>query len=289
LRAFEQDEVPQVFEFTVIGIAPAIPEILERFSDYRPGGGVYYLDYGYAAAQIIPPPPFYSESYGTRRAWIHRAFAETLLNETSETEHYCVASAKAGANGTAMAIDVLESGGSSVIMFEKWGTVKYEVAYYLGQVNYQMDRALDTMLTTFTVGVILGAFGIYAVEGITARRREIALLRSIGAGNSLVVRAQGAELLVLTMLSLFLLLGYGPLFMANSLLSSLGSYSIWSFLFPVAIFPVIPWMTLVIVLMFFVVSTVLFIAAIAILGSRVNIASALNAAWAEAGPYGGDM
>jgi predicted lysophospholipase L1 biosynthesis ABC-type transport system permease subunit len=188
-----------------------------------------------------------------------------------------------------MAIDVLDSGGSSVIIFDKWGTVIHEISYYLGQVTYQIDRAVETMLTTFTVGVILGAFGIYAVEGITARKREIALLRSMGAKNSLVVRAQGAELLVLTLVSIFLLFGYGPLFMANSLLSSLGSYSTWSFLFPVVVFPVIPWTTLVLVLMFFIVSTVLFIAAIAVLGSRVNIAAALNAAWAEAGPYGGDV
>ncbi|MFW9804253.1 MAG: FtsX-like permease family protein [Candidatus Thorarchaeota archaeon] len=291
LRAFEQGEVPQVFEFTIIGIAPAIPEVLVKYSNYRSGGGVYYMEYGYSAAQIVPPPPYYYyyESYGTRRAWIHRAFAETLLNETSETQHFCVASARRNANGTAMAADVLDSGGSGVIMFEQWGTVDFEVAYYLGQVVYQMDRAVDTMLTTFTVGVILGAFGIYAVEGITSRKREIALLRSIGARNSLVVGAQGAELLVLTLVSLFLLLGYGPLFIANSLISSLGSYSTWSFLFPVAVFPVIPWFTLVIVLMFFIVSTILFIAAIALLGSRVNIAAALNAAWAEAGPYGGDL
>ena len=289
LRAFEQGDVPQVYEFTIVGIAPAIPEVLVRYSEYRPGGGVIYREYGYAAAQIVPLPPYYfDESYGTHRAWIHRAFAETLLNETSETEHYCVASAKRNVNSTAMAIDVLNAGGSSAIVFGQWGTVDYEVAYYLGQVVYQMDRAVDTMLTTLAVGVILGAFGIYAVEGITARKREIALLRSIGARNSLIVRAQGAELLVLTLVSLFLLLGYGPLFMANSLLSSLGSYSTWSFLFPIAVFPVIPWVMLVIVLMFFIVATILFIAAIAVLGSRINIAAALNAAWAEAGPYGGD-
>ena len=69
----------------------------------------------------------------------------------------------------------------------------------------------------------------------------------------------------------------------------LGAYSAWSFLFPVAVFPVIPWATLVIVLMFFIISTVLFIGIIAVLGSRINIAMALNAAWAEAGPYGDDM
>ncbi|MHA2385959.1 MAG: FtsX-like permease family protein, partial [Candidatus Thorarchaeota archaeon] len=69
LRAFEQEEVPQVFEFTVIGIAPAIPEILVKYSNYRSGGPIYYYDYGYGygASQIIPTPPFWLESYGTRR------------------------------------------------------------------------------------------------------------------------------------------------------------------------------------------------------------------------------
>ncbi|MFW9890119.1 MAG: FtsX-like permease family protein, partial [Candidatus Thorarchaeota archaeon] len=79
LRAFEQGEVPQVYEFTIIGIAPAIPELLVKYSEYRSGGGVYYLEYGYAASQIVPRPPYYYyESYGTRRAWIHRAFAVML-------------------------------------------------------------------------------------------------------------------------------------------------------------------------------------------------------------------
>ncbi len=289
LRTFEQGEVPQVFEFTVIGIAQAIPEVLVKYSNYRSGSDVFYGGYGYAASQIVPPGPIWNEAYGSNRAWIHRGYAQTLLNETETTDHFCVASTKEGTNGTALALDVLEYGGVSVIVLDQWGSVTHEVSNYLGQVTYQMDRAVDTMLTTFTVGVILGAFGIYAVEGITARRREIALLRSMGAQNGLVVRAQGAELLVLALMSVFLLLGYGPLFMANSLISSLGSYSAWSFLFPVVVFPVIPWMTLFVVLMFFVVSTVLFIAAIAMLGSRINIASALNAAWAEAGPYGGDV
>jgi ABC-type lipoprotein release transport system permease subunit len=290
LRAFEEGEVPQVFEFTVIGIAPAIPEILVKYSDYQTGGNIIYRDYGYVAAQIYPPPgPGWIQTFGSRRAWIHKAYAETILNDTSSTTHFCAVSTKAGANGTAMAIDVLESGGSRVISFEQWGSVSLEISYYLGQVTYQMDRAVDTMLTTLTVGVILGAFGIYAVEGITARRREIALLRSMGANNGLVVRAQGAELLVLTLLSFILLLGYGPLFMANSLLSSLGSYGTWSFLFPVALFPVVPWATLFGVLLFFIISTMIFIVAIAVLGSRINIAASLNAAWAEAGPYGGDV
>ncbi|MFW9800953.1 MAG: hypothetical protein ACFFD9_10985, partial [Candidatus Thorarchaeota archaeon] len=116
-----------------------------------------------------------------------------------------------------------------------------------------------------------------------------ALLRSMGASNSLVVRAQGAELLVLVFLSILLLGLYAPLFLANSLLTAVGAYGSWSYLFPVVVFPVFPWLLLLIVLTFFVASVVLFIVAISALATRVGLAASLNAAWAEAGPYGGDL
>ena len=58
---------------------------------------------------------------------------------------------------------------------------------------------------------------------------------------------------------------------------------------PVSIFPVLPWITIFAVLSFFIVSVVIFIAAVAVFGSRINLAETLNASWAEAAPYGGDV
>ena len=43
------------------------------------------------------------------------------------------------------------------------------------------------------------------------------------------------------------------------------------------------------VLAFFIVSVVFFIGVVAVLGSRINLAATLNASWAEAAPYGGDV
>jgi len=288
IRAFEEWDSPQVYEFTIIGIVPAIPELLERQSQGRSGGGpIFYEDY------IVPPPgpyPWYSQwGFGERRAWVHRDVGRVLFSNTTYLDHYCVVSTTPGANGTAIAEGLLSTGGNKVIVDGRWGSVDFEVSHYLSQVVYHIDRSLDTMLTAVTVGVIVGAFTIYAVEGVRSRRREIALLRSMGATNSLIVKAQGAELLVLLSLSVLLLGAYAPLFLANSLLTAVGTYGSWSYFFPVVIFPVFPWPMMVTVLIFFVVSITLFIAAIAAFSSRVSLSAALNAAWAEAGPYGGDL
>ena len=43
------------------------------------------------------------------------------------------------------------------------------------------------------------------------------------------------------------------------------------------------------VLAFFVASVVIFIGIVAVVGSRINLAATLNATWAEAAPYGGDV
>ncbi|MFX1415877.1 MAG: hypothetical protein ACFFC0_03645, partial [Promethearchaeota archaeon] len=287
IRAFEEWDSPQVYEFTIIGIVPAIPELLERASVGRSGEGpIFYQE------TIVPPPgpyPYWQRGFGERRAWVHRDVARVVFSNTTLLDHYCVVSTVPSANDTAVAEELLSAGGNNVIVSDRWGSVDFEISHYLGQVAYHIDRALDTMLTTVTVGVIVGAFTIYAVEGVRARRREIALLRSMGATNSLIVKAQGAELLVLLSLSVVLLGVYGPLFLANSLLTAVGTYGSWSYFFPVVLFPVFPWPMMLAVLAFFVVSVTLFIAAIAAFSSRVNLSAALNAAWAEAGPYGGDL
>ncbi|MFX0045167.1 MAG: FtsX-like permease family protein [Candidatus Hermodarchaeota archaeon] len=287
IRAFEEWDSPQVYEFTIIGIVPAIPELLERASVGRSGEGPIFYD-----DMIVPPPgpyPYWQRGFGERRAWVHRDVARVLFSNTTQMNYYCVVSTMPGANDTAIAQDLLTAGGDSVIVMNRWGAVDFEVSHYLSQVEYHIDRALDTMLTAVTIGVIVGAFTIYAVEGVRARRREIALLRSMGATNSLIVKAQGAELLVLLSLSVLLLGVYGPLFLANSLLTAVGTYGSWAYFFPIVIFPVFPWALMLSVLAFFVVSLTLFIGAIAAFSSRVSLSAALNAAWAESGPYGGDL
>ena len=94
---------------------------------------------------------------------------------------------------------------------------------------------------------------------------------------------------ILMLFSFVVLLGYTPLFLSTSL-SSVGSATASYFqVYPIAVFPVVPWMTMVAVFAFFVVSVLIFIGIVAVLGSRINLAETLNASWSEAAPYGDDL
>ena len=222
---------------------------------------------------------------GSHTLWVNREYVESQIDLEQDARNvYCVRAIE-GSNNTILVEDILRSGGDLVVGDDDWASVSNEVSDYLGMVSYQMDRAVDTMLTVVMVGIIFGAFMVYAVEGIRARKREIALLRAMGASSGLVVKAQGAEMLVLAIVSTGLLMGYGPLMIMNNLLT----YRATSFIFPVPIFAVIPWLTLATIVVFFLASILVFVLTIAFLSSRVNLSEALNASWAESGPYGGDV
>ena len=266
---FDYEGAEEVFAFTIVGIADALSN--GRFTDTGTITGDQYY--------------YFWQEVGLNTMWVNREYLGTVLSLANSTENILCVRTYDGANSTQLVEDVLDQGGSTLISSNNWASASYEVDSFVSQTSYQIDRAVDTMLTISTSIIILGAFSIYAFEGITARKREIALIRSMGGDRSVVIKAQIAEMLILLLTGLFLLLVYGPLHIANTLLT----YRSSSYLFPVQVYMVIPWMTLMSVLLFFVGSVVIFIIVVAVLGSRVKIAESLNASWAESGPYGGDV
>lgn len=266
---------PQTYAFRIIGIVTALPKMPEV--DY-PWWAVPY-DYYYYRPNLA----------GQRRIMINREYLSTLLNVTKDAQNYLCVGTQSGVNGTVIAQEALQKGGQSVLFNEIWDAVDKQVMELVGDTAYLMERALDTMLTVLTVGTILGAFALYAAEGVRTRKREIALLRSMGADKSMITSAQAAEMLVLILFGLALLAGYGPLFLTTSVLSSVSTTLASSQVYPVPVFLVVPWTTILLVLAFFIAIVLTFILIVAAFSSRIHLASALNATWAEAGPYGGDV
>ncbi|MHA1485116.1 MAG: ABC transporter permease, partial [Candidatus Thorarchaeota archaeon] len=257
-------DVSETLAFTIIGVVEGLSNNLLQSTNHN-----YW---GYLAV-------------GTETLWINREYLESLVNLEQDARNvYCVRTID-GVNDTILVEDILSSGGDLVADDDDWASVSNEVAEYLGSTAYQMDRSVDTMLTVVMVGIIFGAFTVYAVEGFKARKREIALLRAMGASSGQVVKVQGAEMLVLAIISTGLLIGYGPLMIMNTLLT----YRVTNYIFPVPIFAVFPWLTLVTIVVFFLASILVFVLAIAFLSSRVSLSEALNASWADSGPYGGDV
>ncbi len=257
-------DVSETMVFTIIGVAEGLSNNLLQSTSHD-----------YWGLQTV----------GAETLWVNREYVVSLIDLEQDARNvYCVRTIDS-VNDTILVEDILRSGGDLVVGDDDWASVSNEVSEYLGMTAYQMDRAVDTMLTVVMVGIIFGAFTVYAVEGFRARKREIALLRAMGASSGQVVKAQGAEMLVLAIISTGLLIGYGPLMIMNTLLT----YRVTNYIFPVPIFAVIPWLTLVTIVVFFLASILVFVLAIAFLSSRVSLSEALNASWAESGPYGGDV
>jgi len=281
LRATQLYEEAIPISFRILGIVTSIPEMPEREDWYY--GGMY------PPPMIVPSPFGYYQVVGQQRVLVNRDFLSTQINIVNETYSFLCLQTAEGANDTMIANELLEQGGMQILYEGLWDSVSTRTDKYLKQTSYHMDRSVDTMLTVLTTSTILGAFAVYAMEGVRARRREIALLRSNGADSRIIVKAQGAEMLVLMLFSLVVLLLFAPLYLTTSISTAASGIASWYMVYPVSIFPVIPWITIVTVLAFFVVSVVIFIGIVAVLGSRINLAATLNASWAEAAPYGGDV
>ncbi len=278
LRASEISEEAIPFTFRVLAIVEAIPEMPS--DDY-----FYYYDY------IIMPPgvPYFpfSNVVGHDRVMINREYLRSLLGALNQTNNFLCVSTAENANGTETGESLLGAGGYEVLNQNLWDSVSSQTDEFLGQTTYHIDRSIDTMLTVLTVGTIMGAFAVYAAEGVRARRREIALLRSAGADSGLIVKAQVAEMSILMLFSFVVLLGYAPLFLSTTISSTMSTSGYVTY--PVSVFPIIPWLTIFTVLAFFVVSVMIFIGFVAFFGSRINLAQTLNASWAEAAPFGDDV
>jgi predicted lysophospholipase L1 biosynthesis ABC-type transport system permease subunit len=174
-------------------------------------------------------------------------------------------------------LDVLDDDG--------WSSVYREVEIYTNQDIYVLDRSTDTLLTILSVGAIFGAFAVYAIEGIKSRKREIALLKSMGADRNLVVRTQAAEMIVLFLISVILLCLFTPVLAVNSLLAAVRTYGGVIYVYPSAVTVLAPWFLMAVILSFFIFCIAIFIAVIATLSSRVNLSESLNSTWTESGPY----
>ncbi|NHI89113.1 MAG: ABC transporter permease [Candidatus Thorarchaeota archaeon] len=279
LRATELDLEALPISFRIIGIVTSLPEVPDRgdvFDGYYP--------------PMVPYPNYpYYRIVGQSRVMVNREFLSTQIDILADTDSFLCVQTVGGANGTEIANDLLEQGGMNAVYLGVWDSVSTRADEYMGAVSYHMDRSVDTMMTVLTIGTIMGAFAVYALEGIRARRREIALLRSNGANTGLIVKAQGAEMLVLMLFSLALLLVFAPLFLTTSVRAASSGLGSSYLIYPISVFLVVPWVIVLSVLMFLIVSVVLFIGIAAVLGSRVNLAETLNATWAEAAPYGGDV
>ncbi|MBN2228490.1 MAG: hypothetical protein JW779_02780 [Candidatus Thorarchaeota archaeon] len=263
-RAFRTQSDTNYYTFTVIAVVDSLPQPMIPESTFIPSGEGYNV--------------------GAHKIFVNRLYLGEKIDLVRDTYSYISVSTFDDVNSTETAINLLETGGDIVTYAGDWAVVDNEVDSYLSSTAYKMDRSVDSMLSITSVILLLGVLSVYTTESIKTRKRDVALLRAMGSETRLITKIEIAELSFLLLFSLGLLGLYAPLFVANSLIASLNVYASWSFRFPVQVFPVIPWFTLILLLSIFVLAIMAFIAVVAIKSSRVELNEALSNTWAKAGP-----
>jgi len=276
---------PRVIVFTVLVVVPALSPALLLDTGYsQPYSGFVYYG-GYVSSPTIVPYYWWFNEVGKNTIWVNENYLASQVNLTADGTHLYCARTMPETNGTEVAQEILASGWNRTIGSSDWTSVTKDVSGYLNQAEYRMDSSVDTMFTISMILTMFCAFFVYAGEDVQARRREVALMKAMGSGSTLVAKVQGAEMLVLAISSIALVLVFAPVLMTNALLMYHTSY----YIYPTMVTVTIPWIQLATILLLFLGSITAFVVVIACLSPRVKLATALNAVWAEASPYGGDF
>ena len=269
LRAFWYNQTTlESLEFQIIGIVDAIPDTLT-----------------FTTNNVPSPILNWKHDVGAGRIWINNDYIEGLRDSFEEVSYvYCVRLTES-TDATHLIENILTQDCSQAILNNEWASVTVEVEKYTGQESYILDRAADSLFTLLSVAVMFGAFSLYSIEGLRSRRREIALLRSLGAGQSTILLTQVAEMSVLYLTSIFLLLVFAPILTTNNLLSTMIVYDAGIFVFPTPFTLVLPWLMLSGILDFFIICVAVFIVIVSILGASLSLSETLNYTWTETGPF----
>jgi len=267
IKAFKTTSDLDFFTFSIIAVVEALPHPLVPDSTYIPTSS------GYAV--------------GAHLIWINSLYASEKINLVDETNSYLSVATCETCNDTSLAINLLKQGGKEIIYGNDWAAVDYELDSYTSSILYRMDRALDSMLTIVSIFIVIGVMTVYASESIRDQKREAALLKSLGADGKAIARAQFAELGFLIILSLGLVSLYSPIFVTNSLLASINSYTSWSFIFPVTMFVVVPWGTLAFIVLFYLLCMFGQSLVIARQSTKVGLREALSSYWTKGCPIVG--
>ena len=256
----ETENETRVLVFSVLGIVAGLSDASEKRTD-RPSG--------------------LQREFAKNVIWTSRRFLAPTINFTKSASNVLCVKIRENGNSTEIIHELLNDGGYDAIEDNGWVTVSDEVSNYVNHAEYSIDRSVDTMTTTNMILIICGGFVLYTIEDLRTRKREIALIRSMGAETAQVVKINSAEFLILTLSALTLILWFAPLLTTNSLLI----YPTTSYSFPIKVFVVVPWTTLLSILMSFIACMLVLTLIIAITNTQVNLSRTLSASWSEAIHY----
>jgi ABC-type lipoprotein release transport system permease subunit len=221
---------------------------------------------------------------GKRVIWVNRDYLMRNSEISFRENSILCARTAEGTNSTKMAEDVLGTAPENVVETD-WISKDIELETFIESADYRVERAIDTMIIIAMLIAVPGILIVYFAENLQHRVRELAILKSMGASQKQITFIYTAEMIILTLISLGLLIVFGSFNVYYGLLT----YRTTSYIFPIPMVPVVPWIFLMGIVLSFLASISSFIIVLVLFGLSVNLAEQLNAKWSEATTQFGEV
>jgi len=248
LRVFSFGDEVVTVEFNIISLTPAIP---------RP------KIIGQASSDLV---------IGTRKIWLNRNYVESIIDLNATAETYLCVSAREDANTSRIGEAVLSDYETVLPSSSQWSSTTAELASFQSRLDYSIDRSLDSMFAITMIFCTLVIFTAFQINKHLVRRREVALLKSLGASQHHVMTVRMAEVLTLIIVSIIFTIIFSPLSIANILRIGILDYNAWAYTFPVSIIASANWISYLWICMFLLIPSIILIVSLSMKGDDCSIA-----------------
>ncbi len=262
LRAFRTNgsEI-ETLTFNILDIVESLPDSMVGPDGYQ------------------PPPSSSSIIVGRGRIWMHIDFADTLfLQDSSLITVLCVRT-REGTNGQELVDEILGSDiADTVLGYAIAGVITEKSSH---QSQFILDRTIDTFLIIIALGSVPVAFLVHFNEQLEDKRKESALLRTIGMKTLQLHKFQVVETQSIILYSILLIAIGAPILIASSLNVTMYTSTIAFSAFPSPILLSIPWIPLFILITYLVLCAGAVGFILSFLNAKLPISKVIRDTWAD--------
>ncbi|MFW9848821.1 MAG: FtsX-like permease family protein [Candidatus Thorarchaeota archaeon] len=262
LRAFKGNGSSIVtIVFSIIEIVGALPDTMVTATGYHPpetGGPTIHV--------------------GEGKVWMNRDYADVILGENEENSMFLCTRLKDGSNGGSVSTTILDSYGDVILGFS---SAKEYSDEFVSTTQYESDRSLDTLRALLVLSVIPGALVLYISSNLDERKDEEILLRVLGSDMHTIRSSRQIEILSLIGHTGLLLILCAPILLQNTLFILINTSTVALISYPQPLLPVIPWTTIVVLLLVLVIFSSLLMIGSAKVDHTENLVEDKNGIWEE--------
>ena len=198
----------------------------------------------------IPPPSTSSVSVGRGRIWMHVEHADTLFFQNSSLATVLCVRTHKGTNGQELVDEILGSDVADAVLGYAIASVITDESSH--QSSFIFDNTIDTLLIIVALCSIPVAFLVHFYEQLEDKRKESAILRTIGMEPLQLHKYQVVETQSVNFYGIFLIAVGAPILITNSLNVMMFTSTIAFKAFPSPILLSIPWIPLFLLLTYLI-------------------------------------